>query len=377
VRRFVAPLALLFAPAIARADRPSVAVLWLGDPATLSDGARVADEVNGALARSTARPIDSPDDRRALVEGGAETQAARAQARAEAAFGKLKFAEAAIEYEAAEKLLLSDVPLEAAAKRLGAVERGLLASYDQLGRADDAARAAERLMWAGGNQDDVAPLLKRHLYDRRWQPAQAPVPITSEPTGAQVFRNFQPAGATPTSVAGGDPSLDVLDIIAPGYQRLHMPLAAGGEVRATLVREDRLGALVDQARTQAPDAPAALVAAIGKRVGAARVLVVAPDAPGKLHARWLDVASAKWSNAPVVVDAAGAATGPQLAASVAPAVAAPLPPKAPPPPPAKKEKSAWGKWYTWVAAAAVVALVGGLLIAEHVGDDTLTVTAKH
>jgi hypothetical protein len=46
-------------------------------------------------------------------------------------------------------------------------------------------------------------------------------------------------------------------------------------------------------------------------------------------------------------------------------------------PPPKSERSAWGKWYTWVAAAGVVALVAGLLIAEHVGDDKVTVTASH
>jgi hypothetical protein len=46
-------------------------------------------------------------------------------------------------------------------------------------------------------------------------------------------------------------------------------------------------------------------------------------------------------------------------------------------PPAKKSVGPWGKWYTWVAAGAVVALVGGLLIAQHVGSDSLNVTAQH
>ena len=45
--------------------------------------------------------------------------------------------------------------------------------------------------------------------------------------------------------------------------------------------------------------------------------------------------------------------------------------------PAEKPKSAWGKWYTWVAAGGVLVLIGTLLIVDKVGDDKLTVTAKH
>jgi hypothetical protein len=48
-------------------------------------------------------------------------------------------------------------------------------------------------------------------------------------------------------------------------------------------------------------------------------------------------------------------------------------------PPEKKKSrlGAWGKWYTWVAAGAVVALVVGVLVASKVGTDSLTVTASH
>ena len=52
------------------------------------------------------------------------------------------------------------------------------------------------------------------------------------------------------------------------------------------------------------------------------------------------------------------------------------PPKAPEQKPTKP-KSAWGKWYTWVAAGGVLILIGTLLIVDHVGDDKLSVTAKH
>jgi hypothetical protein len=35
------------------------------------------------------------------------------------------------------------------------------------------------------------------------------------------------------------------------------------------------------------------------------------------------------------------------------------------------------KWYSWVVAGGVVVLIGGLLIADHYGTDTLTVQASH
>jgi len=47
------------------------------------------------------------------------------------------------------------------------------------------------------------------------------------------------------------------------------------------------------------------------------------------------------------------------------------------PAPPKKKLGIWGKWYTWVAAGGVVALVVGLLVAQNVGDDKLTVKSSH
>src|SRR5262249_33529706 len=153
-----------------------------------------------------------------------------------------------------------------------------------------------------------------------------------------------------------------------------------------------LGVLVDQIRAQAPDAPPKDVAAVGKRVGATRVLVLLPDGPKKLLGRWLDVAHAAWASDSVRVDANGPAGMEELAP-----YAAPKEPAGPPPSSlvasanqgkdtkdnkdnktvTKKKNGPWGKWYTWAAAGAVVALVGGLLIAQHVGSDTLNVTAAH
>ena len=62
------------------------------------------------------------------------------------------------DYEAAEQLLLTEVPLDFLRTTLGDVERNLLACYDQLGRGADAARAAERLSWTAGSNEDVKRL---------------------------------------------------------------------------------------------------------------------------------------------------------------------------------------------------------------------------
>ena len=149
-----------------------------------------------------------------------------------------------------------------------------------------------------------------------------------------------------------------------------------------LVKEDRLGVLVDAIRGQAPDANPKDVAAVGRRVGAKRVLVLLPDGPKKLLGRWLEVDKAAWAPESVRVDAGGGAAMERLAMYAAPkevagpplvagAVSAPAPEKK------KSRLGPWGKWYTWVAAGGIVALVVGVLIASKVGDDSLTVSASH
>src|SRR5205807_3501019 len=131
-------------------------------------------------------------DRRVLVEGGPATQAAQLQARAEQEFVQLKLADAARDYESAEQLLLSEVPFVVTQRRLAAVERNLLVCYDQLGRADDAARAAERLSWTAGSNEDLQTLLSKHLHSRAYRPAYAPVRVVSEPPGVAVYRDLAP-----------------------------------------------------------------------------------------------------------------------------------------------------------------------------------------
>jgi hypothetical protein len=364
-------------------DRIPVAVVWMGDASTLESGAgKTVAEVNAALARTvTARPVDGAEDRKTLVEGGPSTRVQLLLRRAEQSFVKLKYTEAAADYEAAEQLLLQEVPLEVLRRQIGDVERNLLACYDQLGKSVEASRAAERLGWAAGSNDDMKRLMDKYWVSRAWMPALAPVTVEAEPAGAIVYRDLRELGAAPQTMPGGDASVDVVDVEAPGFRRGHRELRAGESIKVTLQKEDRLGVLVDAIRAQAPDAAPRDVAAVGKRVGARRVLVLLPDGPKKLLGRWLDVDKVSWAAESARVDATGTPAMERLAAYVAPKEqAAPSPlAVAAAAPPADKKKSVgpWGKWYTWVAAGAVVALVAGLLIAKEVGDDTLTVKASH
>ena len=249
--------------------------------------------------------------------------------------------------------------------------------------AEDAARAAERMSWTAGSNEDLKTLVDRHHRDRRWDAPLPPVQVTSLPEGAQVYRNLLPLGPSPISVPGGDPNLDVLDVELLGYRRAHLPLGSqvtgAGAVEIKLEKEDRLGVLVDDLRAQLPEPPAGQVAVLGRRVGAARVLVLSPEGPACVRARWVDVASGDWGGVAVEVDSAGQPAMDRLAQYAAPALpeGATLVLAKPPIKAAEKPKSAWGKWYTWVAAGGVVVLIGTLLIVDRVGSDKLTVTATH
>ncbi len=377
---------LAAAPALA-VDRVPIAVVWMGDADSLEAGGaqRTVEDVNLQLQRTqTARPIDGVEDRKTLVEGGPATRVQLLLRRAEASFVKLKYADATRDYEAAEQLLLNEVPFDFLRATLGDVERNLLACYDQLGRAADASRAAERLSWTAGSNEDMKRLVDRYWVPRSWEPALPPVTVESEPPGAVVYRDLRELGPAPQTMAGGDPSVDVIDVEAHGYRRAHRELRAGETVRVPLVKEDRLGVLVDAIRAQSPDANPKDVAAVGRRVGAKRVLMLLPDGPKKLLGRWLDVDKAAWAPDSVRVDAGGGAAMERRAMYAAPkepagppGAAATLTAGPPPEQPKKSKLGAWGKWYTWVAAGDVVALVVGVLIASKVGDDSLTVTATH
>ncbi len=365
-------------------DRIPIAVLWMGE-AEAEIGPRVVEDVNAALTRKlSARPIDSAEDRRLLAEGGPSAKVTAQLRAGEAALARGKLAEAARLFEAAEAQLFAEVPFDSMRGRIAEIERALLLTYDQLGRNADAVRAAARLQMAPGTAEDMRALIERHGGGKTIGAALPPVEIVSQPPGAQVYRNLLPIGVTPLLVDGGAREVDFVDVEAPGYRRAHLALGMGGRTELVLAREDRLSVLVDRIRDQAPDAPPAEVAALGKRVGAGRVLALMPDGSRKVLARWLDVGHGKWSDASLRVDNAG-----QLAMERLAGYAAPGEPQgngagaqlATPPQlaetPTKKKLGIWGKWYTWVAAAGVVALVVGLLVAQNVGDDKLTVTSSH
>src|SRR5689334_10124987 len=92
-------LAFLAWSGIAFADRIPVAVLWLGDANTVDQGNKTADEIYRALSHfAGARALDSGEDKRLLVEGGAATREMQAQERGDALFVKTKCADAVKEY---------------------------------------------------------------------------------------------------------------------------------------------------------------------------------------------------------------------------------------------------------------------------------------
>ena len=114
-----------------------------------------------------------------------------------------------------------------------------------------------------------------------------------EPPGAQVYRNlrdWRDAATWP----GGDPT--------PRRRRRRAARLPPRAPRAALERADqggaakrmRLGVLVDDPRAGARAKPKD-VAAVGRRVGASRVLVLLPDGRKKCSGRWVDVDHAAWA----------------------------------------------------------------------------------
>ena|SRR5579871_107042 len=347
----------------ANAEKVPVAVLWLDGP---NDA---VDEVARALAEAKqVRPIDGAEARQLLVEGGPRARAERRLAAARAAFSTGRCGEAAPDLDAAEEAALGELPVADGRALLGDVAAVRLMCAD-LARDDAAAARAAELYAASGAHPstEIAAALARHpLPPPSAQPA---VRVESDPAGATVYLDFVAVGKTPLDLPTERRAGAFVDVELPGHRRAHRAAPSGGTLALALAREDAPGALVDRIRAAAGAADDSYVAALGRRVGAARLLVarIKPGAPDRLQARVLDVATAKWT-APAF-EIPRAACGPALVekATTVEKKTAPAPPPAP-------ETPAWKRWYTWVAAGVLAAVVIGIVVANHVGTDELDVT---
>ncbi len=354
--------ATVAAAAPGNSDRKPIAILWAGAVPLPQPADAALAKVASALERSSiARPIDGGQNREVLATG-AIGAALGSIAEADCAFVALDYARAARLYEVAEQNVLGgDLPVKAATPLLHGIEQHLLMCYQQLHETEAAARAATRLGWGG-----ELPVGAQ----------RTPIDIASEPAGAFVYRNFRFLGKTPLAVENGDGINDVLSVELAGYRGIHVVLGAGLP-QIVLEPEQRLGGLVEAVRQTMPNVSIEIAGTVAQQVGAARVLIVA-EQNHEVVANYFDAAKTSWAAAPFRTSIDDMQLGEKLIAFVVPdalvkrlaAGPAPLPPQ-------KSGLGMWGKWYTWVTAGAVAAVVGGLIIAEHVGDDKLTLTASH
>lgn len=376
-RGFVVAFSLAAAAASRTAhagDRSPVAVLWVGDVADDGRGLALVDSVNAALGKSpTARPIDAQSVLGLQLRKMPSTAVEALLKQGREQFGALKFADAQKTYEEAEQIAFDALPLAALQKNFAEIERGLLATYDQLNRPADAARAAERLSWVVAADEPVKALLDKYWQPRLFDIAYPPVMVQTEPPGAQVWRNMKLMGPSPVAMIGGDGSEDRLFVELPGHRSVRPVFGwKDRQLKLVLPPEDRLAVRLDQLRQSHLEAQPALVAALGKELGAERVLLVSFDKDA-IVARAVDVqqgsAGAITKLATTELDKLATLGAPAAAPAPAVAAAAQKPAETP-------KKNKWGKWYTWVAAGGVVLLVGGLLIAQNVGDDKFTVSVS-
>jgi hypothetical protein len=379
----VAPMSALAAPA-APAPRPVVAhALWAGDPTELPPQ-ELARQLQG---------VGLP-----LLPGGARGAAGQALASARRAFAEMRCAEALPPLEKAEERLLSEVAVDDARPLLGEVEALLLACADRVGDGARASRAAARLLMTGGAvPPDVALTLRRYLAGLPFGPPPPPTQVETDPPGAQVIRDLLKVGAAPIAVPGGDPAVDMLDVELGGFRKVHKPLGSGERLSIGLRGEDRLGVLADAVAAKPlgsdPQAEALMGLLAPFRAGAlqsGRVLIFAPRqrggaaAPGeRLQARVFDLGARRWLGPISEVGAGAPAQQAQGLLAVANLKVAPVVVQAPRAPQKVAPRNTGGfrlpftraKWYSWVIAGGVVALIAGLLIAERVGSDQVVVEA--
>ncbi len=319
--------------------------------------------------------------------------------------------------------LLSDHRLADTRPLLGELYSVLLQCADRLNQGTVARRASDALFALQAPvPPDVALVLARHQTPRRYGPPLPPVRVETDPPGAQVYRNLLPVGPTPAWVEGGeapaptyDPTVpasptDFIDVELPGYRKLRRTLPVRGELVLALRPEDRPAILLEQAALLEPgsDAQAAVLRVLAEVVLAGKtpsplrqiVIVWPKERSGSavsgeaLLARVYDLDRRAWL-APTAEVGAGPANGQAQAltallrgpdGSTPPGVASALAAGGAKPATGKdassskeapKKKGLFGntKWYTWVVAGGVVALIAGLLIAEKASPEKVTISA--
>lgn len=376
-------------------------VLWAAAP---------GEPIPPALAQALAKK------QLTAAPGGALRAAGAAIASARRAVLELKCSEVIAALDAAANAALAEVSLPEARPVLSEAYGLLLLCADRLNDRERCEKASAALTaMQAPVPPDVALVLSRYSGATQvpFGPPRAPVRVETDPPGAVVARNLIPVGVTPIAVPGGNPAFDVLDVELPGMRKVRRPLGSGNELVLSLRPEDRPGVLLDRA-AQLPlgsDEQAAVLRQLAdapltaSALPSRRVVVVgpkeragAPVAEEPLVARIYDLDRKQWisgksdvaigppptqaSRIVALLTVAGPTApppGPAKAAGAAAAAAAAKPPEKPPEKFGSGFKLAFSKtkWYTWVIAGGVVALLAGILIADKVSSDKVTVTATH
>lgn len=340
-----------------------------------------------------------------LLPGGALRHAGQTVVAARRAVAELRCSEARPALEQAEERLLAETAVADARGTLGQIEALLLICADRLGDETRAGRAADRLLMAGMPvPPDAQLVLRRYRPGPLFGPAPPPSYVETEPKGAQLIRDLLKVGTAPGAVPGGDPEADLLDVELPGWRKVHRPLGSGEKLFFGLQAEDRLAVLSD-AISAREIGSAEQTAALGQLAGlkdlrrpfGARLLVVGPAQRGgqavageRLKARVYDLDQRRWLGPAADVPAGAASEQAQRLVALVqgkapPAASGASVAKATP---AKKAESTSSggflglrftkaKWYSWVVAGGVAAVIVGLLVADHFSTDSVTVHAAH
>lgn len=356
--------------------------VWCG-PVT----AAAPEDLAAALTAQKIKPLS----------GGALAAAGQAARAAQRAIAEFRCSDALSLLGPAQDRVRAEVDVADGRAALAALLALELVCADRGGDAARAGRAAEGLLQTGVTQPpDIALVMQRYRPGPTLGPTPMPTRVDTDPPGARLLRDGVLVGAAPADVPGGDPAVDALDVELPGYRKVHRPLGSGEKVALGLRSEDRLGVLVDAvaARPLGSDGQAQALQQLGKVVSG-RVLVLSPRQQGgapaageRLQARVYDVGQRRWVG-PMADLAAGTAEqqaqgalrllqGQGAAPVLAPAAVAQAAQKAEP-----KSGGFLGlnfsfsrkRWYNWVIAGGVAALIAGLLIADQFKSNGVTIHA--